>query len=192
MSTDAPDCLLERLNRAQPGAVDEMIVAFGPFLRTVVRRHLPAQLRGKFDSADVVQSVWVHLFRGLRSADWRFDHPAELRALLRTLARRRLVSRLRHYRAAAERERFRAVAGDHPADAGQPRPSEVARASELWNRMLALCPPDRHDVLRLRRRGLRLAEIAARTGLHEGSVRRLLRQLARRLSVESPAEENLR
>jgi RNA polymerase sigma-70 factor (ECF subfamily) len=47
--------------------------------------------------------------------------------------------------------------------------------------MLALCPPAHHDVLRLRREGLRLEEIAARTGLHEGSVRRILRKLARQV-----------
>jgi RNA polymerase sigma-70 factor (ECF subfamily) len=71
--------------------------------------------------------------------------------------------------------------------AGQPRPSEVAQAGELWDRMLALCPADHHEVLRLRRSGLPLMEVAARTGMHEGSVRRILRRLARRLSVEPPA-----
>jgi RNA polymerase sigma-70 factor (ECF subfamily) len=105
------------------------------------------------------------------------------------MARRRLVSRFRHYRAAAEREQSRAASPNCAAAAGQPRPSEVAQAGELWDRMLTLCPPDHRDVLRLRRNGLSLAEIAARTGLHEGSVRRVLRLLARRLSIASPAPD---
>jgi RNA polymerase sigma-70 factor (ECF subfamily) len=178
---------LERLNRDQPGAAGEVIAAYEPFLRAVVRRSLPGHLRGKFDSTDVVQSVWVHVLHGLRVAGWRFDDPDRLRALLRTLARRRLVSRFRHYRAAAERERARAAARDRLVDPGQPRPSEVARAAELWDRMLALCPPAHREVLELRRGGLPLADIAARTGLHEGSVRRVLRQLARRLALGAPA-----
>jgi RNA polymerase sigma factor (sigma-70 family) len=186
MSAALQDSLLERLNRDQPGAADELVAAYEPFLRTVVRRDLPDHLRGKFDTADVVQSVWVHVLRGLRVAGWRFDDPCRLRALLRMLARRRLVSRFRHYRAAAELERAQAAARERSADAGQPRPSEIAQAAELWDRMLALCPPAHHEVLRLRRGGLTLAEIAARTGMHEGSVRRVLRQLARRLSFESP------
>jgi RNA polymerase sigma-70 factor (ECF subfamily) len=68
--------------------------------------------------------------------------------------------------------------------AHEPRPSEVAQAGELWERMLALCPPEHHEVLRLRRQGVLLTEIASRTGLHEGSVRRILRQLARQLALD--------
>jgi RNA polymerase sigma-70 factor (ECF subfamily) len=70
------------------------------------------------------------------------------------------------------------------AAASQPRPSEVAQAGELWERMLALCPPEHHELLRLRRQGLRLREIAERTGMHEGSIRRVLRQLARQLALQ--------
>jgi RNA polymerase sigma-70 factor (ECF subfamily) len=36
----------------------------------------------------------------------------------------------------------------------------------------------------LKRQGLSLAEIAERTALHEGSVRRILYELARRLAAE--------
>jgi RNA polymerase sigma-70 factor (ECF subfamily) len=186
MNATLPDPALGEQTGDRPVATAEVVATYEPYLRAVVRRHLPCQFRGQFDSIDVVQSVWVHVMRGLRSAGWRVPDPARFRALLRMLARRRLVSRFRHYRAAAERERARAAVPDLVAS-GQPRPSEVAQAGELWDRMLALCPPAHHDVLRLRRVGLSLTEIAARTGLHDGSVRRILRQLARRLSIESPA-----
>jgi RNA polymerase sigma factor (sigma-70 family) len=188
MSSVLHDPALERLTCNQPGAAADVVAAYEPFLRAVVRRNLPGQFRGQFDSVDVVQSVWVHVLRGVRSAGWRFADPAGFRALLRTLARRRLVSRFRHCRAAAERERVRAANRDPHGTAGQPRPSEVAQEGELWDRMLALCPPAHHDVLRLRRGGLSLTEIAARTGLHEGSVRRVLRHLARRLSIGLESE----
>ena len=61
--------------------------------------------------------------------------------------------------------------------------------------MLRLTRPEHHPVLVLRREGWPLAEIAARTGLHEGSVRRILRRLARELALggepspETGAEE---
>jgi RNA polymerase sigma factor (sigma-70 family) len=168
--------------------VDELVTAYEPFLRAVVRRHIPGQFRGQFDSVDVVQSVWVHVLRGLQSSGWSMNEPARFRALLRMLARRRLVSRVRHYRAAADREQRRA-ASVAEVNVGQPRPSELAQASELWEKLLALCPPAHHEVLRLRRSGLSLTEIAARTGLHEGSVRRVLRQLARRLAVNTPTPD---
>ena len=64
-----------------------------------------------------------------------------------------------------------------------PRASQVAQGREAWERVLHACPPAHREVVRLRVSGLRLAEIAARTGLHEGSVRRILYDLARRLSA---------
>jgi hypothetical protein len=50
--------------------------------------------------------------------------------------------------------------------------------------MLAVCPPEHHELLRLKRAGVPLPEIAARTGLHVGSVRRVLRTLALRFTRE--------
>ena len=51
--------------------------------------------------------------------------------------------------------------------------------------MLAACPPDHRELLRLRREGLTTAEISTRVGLNEGSVRRILGDLARRLAVQA-------
>ena len=55
--------------------------------------------------------------------------------------------------------------------------------------MLALCPPAHRPLLDLKRQGCSLAEIAAQTGLHPSSVRRILYELARRLAVASEREQ---
>jgi RNA polymerase sigma-70 factor (ECF subfamily) len=68
---------------------------------------------------------------------------------------------------------------------GTPRASEVVQADELWETLLRLCPAEHRDVLRLRREGLTMQEVAARTGLHEGSVRRILRRLSRDLVLNA-------
>jgi RNA polymerase sigma-70 factor (ECF subfamily) len=185
MSDEPLEGLLDRLNRGVAGAAAEVVAAYGPYLRMVARRHLPGRLRGKFDSADVVQSVWVHVLHGLRDACWRFRDPDRLRALLVTITRRRLVSRARKHHRVAECEQTAGVEPEDLPAVHQPRPSEVVQADELWGRMLELSPPEHHELLRLRREGLPLAEIAARTGLHEGSVRRSIRQLARRLALQA-------
>ena len=65
----------------------------------------------------------------------------------------------------------------------QPQPGAAAEAGELWERLLALCPPQHHVVLLLKKQGHGLEEIAARTGLHPSSVRRILYDLARRLAL---------
>jgi RNA polymerase sigma-70 factor (ECF subfamily) len=107
-----------------------------------------------------------------------------LRNFLVRVTRNCLIDRLRHYRTALEREQELAAAEATDAlAANQPRPSEVARANELWENLLAVCPPEHHELLRLKQQGLPLAVIASRTGLHEGSVRRIIRKLARNLAL---------
>ena len=64
----------------------------------------------------------------------------------------------------------------------RPRPSESAEAEELWERLLALCPPQHHGLLELRRNGATANEMARKLGMHEGSVRRVLRELSVRLA----------
>jgi RNA polymerase sigma-70 factor (ECF subfamily) len=183
MEVEPLDLLLERLSRGDVAAAEQVVADYEPYLRMLVRRSLPGPLRAKFDSIDVVQSVWVHVLNALRDGAWAVTDRARLRALLVTVARRRLVSRYRHHRTALEREQPGGADLEGLPARRQPRPSEVAQAGELWEKMLALCPPEHHELLRLRRQGLLLSEIADRTGMHEGSVRRILRQLARRLAL---------
>jgi RNA polymerase sigma-70 factor (ECF subfamily) len=183
MTVEPLDRLLDRLRDGDVTAAAQVVADYEPYLRLVVRRCLPGRLRAKFDSLDVVQSVWVHVLHALRGREWQVADRARLRALLVTIARRRLVSRYRSHRAAVEREQPGGAELDVLPEPRLPRPSEVAVADELWQRMLALCPREHWEILRLRREGLLLHEIAARTGMHEGSVRRVLRQLARRLAL---------
>jgi RNA polymerase sigma-70 factor (ECF subfamily) len=178
------DDLLEKLSTGDLEAAERVFLTYEPYLRKVVRRHLPQQLQAKFDSADVVQSVWVNVLHGLRQTGWRFASTAHLRAFLVQVTRHRLTDRLRRFHWVMEREQPQpGVPLESLPAAHQSRPSEVAQADDLWEKMLSLCPPEHHEVLRLKRQGLLLQDIASRTGLHEGSVRRILRKLARQLAV---------
>jgi RNA polymerase sigma-70 factor (ECF subfamily) len=187
MGADPLDLLLQRLNEGDLTAAEQVVRAYEPYLRIVARHSLPDRLRAKFDSDDVVQSVWVHLLHGLRRAAWEFPDKSHLLALLVTITRRRLASRFRHYRPALEREQPNSAALDVLPEQRQPTPPETAEAEELWQHLLGLCPATHRELLRLKRQGLGLEEIASRTGLHEGSVRRILRRLARQLALENKA-----
>jgi RNA polymerase sigma-70 factor (ECF subfamily) len=181
MSAEHLDALLDRLSQGDAAAAGEVFVAYAPYLRMVVRRQLSAKLRAKFDSVDVVQSVWADLMRGFRRGAWHFDDATQLRAFLIKATRHRFLNRLRRHRRCVEHEQPLPGAGALPLSA-QPRPSEVAQADDLWERLLAACPAQHHELLRLKRQGLALDEIAARTGLHPSSVRRVLYDLARRVA----------
>jgi RNA polymerase sigma factor (sigma-70 family) len=189
MTPEPLDALLDRLCEGDPQAAEQVFLAYEPFLRLVVRRHLPERLRSKLDSADVVQSVWADVVQGFRTSGWHFDSTGHLRAFLVKATRNRLHDVFRRHHTAMELERPLPEGSEPLLSAHQPRPSEIAQAADVWDKLLALCPPDHHDVLRLRRQGLQLTEIAERTGLHEGSVRRILRKLARQLACDDPEGE---
>jgi len=179
--TDSLDRLLAQLNRGDVAAAEQVFREYEPYLRMLVRRQLRPAHRVKFDSMDVVQSVWADVLEGIRGAEWHFQDRVQLRAFLARLARNRFIDRCRKHRNALAREEPLSDASPVGAIASRgPRPSEVAQQNELWDQMLTLCPPAHHELLRLKREGVGLAEIAARTGLHESSVRRILYDLARR------------
>lgn len=177
------DELLKRLCDGDMVAAERVFVEFEPYLRKAVRRQLPAQLRSKFDSSDILQSVWVSLLRGFRESGWRFADADQLRGFLFVATRNRVIDRVRSHRKAVAREEPLGEYDErHPLTSPQPRPSDIAQASDLWQRLLACCPPEHHRILSLRRQGHTLTEIAAQTGLHPDSVRRILRTLARQLA----------
>lgn len=180
--------LLELLSNGDPEAIEQVFVNVAPGLRSLVRRRMSKALRSKFDSEDVVLSVWTDLLSGFREGRWNFGTAGELRAFLITATRRRLIDRVRQHRRAIERERTLGPDEDvlqlSSAAAG---PSAVARGNELWRQLQALCPPAHRELLSLKRQGLPLAEIAARTGLHASSVRRILYDLAKRLATAQAA-----
>jgi RNA polymerase sigma-70 factor (ECF subfamily) len=180
------DDLLTKLCCGDTAVAEQVFLAFEPYLRKAVRRQLPASLRAKFDSTDILQSVWADVIRGFRDAGWRFIDADHLRGFLFVATRNRLIDRVRQHQKAVEREEPLGEGDEkHFLPSPQPDPSEVAQAEDLWQRILTRCPADHRPILKLRRQGYSLAEIAQRTGLHPDSVRRILRTLARQLAFES-------
>jgi RNA polymerase sigma-70 factor (ECF subfamily) len=188
---DALQNLIVKLSSGDDAAAEQVFRTYEPYLRMVVRRMLPNNLRPKFDSVDVVQSVWADVLTGFREASWQFSDAAHLKAFLVRATRNRFIDRVRQNRTAVEKNQAltpeqleAAAATDDPA------PSDVIEADELWEKMLALSAPNHRPILELRRQGATLAEIAKKTGFHESSVRRILYDLARRLAREGEAPES--
>jgi RNA polymerase sigma-70 factor (ECF subfamily) len=188
MNADPLDTLLEKLCSGDATAAERVFLTYEPYLRLLVRRQISPQLRAKFDSIDVVQSVFADILDGFRQGDWQFQDSAHLRAFLVKLTRNRFIDRVREYRTAIRREQpLAAIDSDILPASRQPRPSEFAAAEDLWDRLLAICPPRHHELLRLKREGRSVGEIVERTGLNDGSIRRILRELARRLAFQRGA-----
>ena len=186
MQVDSLEALLEKLNCGDDVAAEHAFAMYEPYLRKVVRRLLPAAMRTKFDSIDVVQSVYGDVLTAFRSGGMRFTNVAQLRAFLTKATRNRFIDRLRQHQTGVRLEQRLDDSNAEPLpESPRPSPSESAAAEELWGRLLALCPPEHHELLRLRRMGATTAQIAQRVGMHEGSVRRVLRELSIRLACDT-------
>jgi RNA polymerase sigma-70 factor (ECF subfamily) len=184
MNTPSLDLLLENLAKGESEAAERVFRDYEPFLRAMVRKRLTPMLRAKFDSMDVVQSVWADVLEGYRNEGWKFNDQSHLRAFLARVTYNHFATLCRRNRAALEHEHV--VGQDEwPGEPAvrQPRPSQVAQADELWTTLMDLCPPAHRQVLELKGQGVPLVEIAERTGFHESSVRRILYDLAKRLAA---------
>lgn len=190
MNADPVDVLLSKLSTGDEAAAEEVFRTYEPFLRMVIRRQLSSRLQAKFDSVDVVQSLWADLVEGFRQSQWRFQNANQLRAFLLTAARNRFNDRYRQHRKSLELEQ--PLGGDGrqtPFVSDGPSPSEEVQAGETWEQLLSICPPEHRRLLELKRAGASLDELVAQTGLHEGSIRRILRTLGRKMAAKNHGQE---
>src|SRR6266542_2892978 len=96
--------LLEKLCQGDMAVAKQLFLAFEPYLRNFVRRQLSPGLRAKFDSLDVVQSVWADLLTGFRPGGWHFPDVQHFQAFLVQVTRNRFLATLRKHRLAFEKE----------------------------------------------------------------------------------------
>jgi RNA polymerase sigma-70 factor (ECF subfamily) len=178
------EVLLDKLAQGDSHAAERVFSFYEPYLRLMVRRQLSPELRPKFDSIDIVQSVWVDLVDEFRKPGRRFSDINHLKAFLLRVTRNRFIDRLRRHRLALQAEQpLEKIEAERLPASPNAQPGAAAEAGELWERLLELCPPQHHAVLLLKKQGHALEEIASRTGLHPSSVRRILYDLARRLAL---------
>jgi RNA polymerase sigma-70 factor (ECF subfamily) len=150
-----------------------------------VLRYLSARSPG--DGEDLAAQVWLEVARGLGRFEGGED---EFRALVFTIARRRLLNLRRTRRRRPTEPLDLAVSGevvapDDPAEEAAARVDGLAAAK----RIVALLPRDQADIVLLRVvGGLSAEEVAAIVGKRPATVRviqhRALRRLARALSAE--------
>jgi RNA polymerase sigma factor (sigma-70 family) len=181
------EVVLEKLGGGDAAAAEQVFREYEPYLRKVVRRLLPERLRSKYDSVDIVQSAWSDLLQGFRKGGYKFTSANHLRAFLVRSMRNRFIDRLRQEDRLAHKEvRLPAAALELLPAMDQPPPSADCHAEDLWRLLLQLCPSEHRTILLLKRQGASTADIALQTGLHPGSIRRILRNLAIKVSLEHP------
>jgi RNA polymerase sigma factor (sigma-70 family) len=178
-----PDGLFARARAGDQAAWEELFRTCYPKLVRVVRRKLNPPMRSLYDSTDFASDVW----KSLAAKCDRFDFPSvnSLMAFLAQAAEKKVIDEYRRRQTLKrdmDRERPLGAAGEGADEgralaSGDPTPSQVAQASEGWERLLSRLTEDERHVIDLKRLGYSNEEIADRTGWHLRKIQRLFKAL---------------
>jgi len=162
------DPVLIRIARGEAAAVSECIDEFGSLVWSLARRLSP----NRADVEDAVQEIFVDVWKSAA----RFDpNQGSEQAFVATIARRRLIDRLRRHatRPALESaEQLDTIGFAEPGTRG-----EVSIEAERAAYAVAQLKPEQQQVIELAvLHGLSHSEIAARTGLPLGTVKTQMRR----------------
>jgi RNA polymerase sigma-70 factor (ECF subfamily) len=185
--------LIARVKEGDEVAIGRLIERFGPDVRMMVRRRLPARLRSQFDTVDFTQVVWQSVIVDCRERSEPFEDPRHLLRFLAGVVHNKVTqeyrrrTRTRKYDIGREEPLYvrrgdRDVPRELPAD--DPTPSEAVQAGDRMDQLTAGRSPTKIRIVELRREGLTIDEVAARLDLHEKAVRRVIDSLRSR--VEAP------
>jgi RNA polymerase sigma factor (sigma-70 family) len=184
--------LIARAKAGDEAAIREFLARFEQEVRMMVRGRLPKKLRTQFDSMDFVQTVWQSFFSDLRNSPRDFENIQHIRGFLAGVVRNKVYEEHRRLtkteKYAVDREERlyirrgnREVAREVVSQ--EPSPSQAVQASDRLAQLTAGCSPREVKVIMLRLQDMTFEEIAARTGLHERTVRRIID--AARLRMEA-------
>lgn len=178
------ESVLARIARGDSRAVRECIDEFGGLVWAIARR----MTRSRADAEDAVQEIFVDVWRSAA----RFD-PAQgsEKVFITTIARRRLIDRIRRARMnhlMDSEEVLDDLRWAEPGNGGEIR-VEAERAAAVVARLR----PDQRKVLKMGLlEGMTHSEIASATGMPLGTVktqmRRGLIQVRQWMKIEGPAK----
>lgn len=160
--------LLTRIARGESAAVGECIDQFGALVWALARRLSP----NRDDAEDAVQEIFVDVWKSAS----RFDpRQGSEKVFIATIARRRLIDRLR--RSAARPEFASEEELDEAGFAVPGTRGEISSEAERAAEAVAQLGADQQRVIELAvLHGLTHSEIAARTGMPLGTVKTQIRR----------------
>jgi RNA polymerase sigma factor (sigma-70 family) len=182
--------LMARVRTGDEQAAEELVRRYEPMIRMAIRVRLDhSGLRRLLDSMDICQSVLANFFVRAASGQFDLESPAQLVALLVTMARNRLTNHL-HQQQAGRRDYRRQ---DGSADIGEiidpsPSPSKIAADRDLLEACRNSLTQEERRLADLRALGRTWDEVAAEVGGHPEALRfrltRGLDRVARQLHVD--------
>jgi RNA polymerase sigma-70 factor (ECF subfamily) len=184
--------LVERVKAGDAEAISDFVRRFEGEVRAMVRGRLPQVLRSQFDSMDFVQAIWESVLIKDGQDLNQFTNEQHVRAYLAGVARNKVYeehrkrTRTKRYNLKREEPLYiRRGDREQPRElqSPDPTPSQDAQVRDRFAQLVAGRTPKEVEVIELRRQGLTFDEIAARTGIGERSVRRIIDSIRERMEA---------
>ena len=183
MSTNDFQSLVNQIKGGSTEAVSLLVEEYGDAVCMVIRRRLHRLMRSQYDTADFAQIVWASFFSGLDKLS-TFQTARDFERYLVRIAENKVTDACRkrmilqknnvNRERSLDRESTRV---DIPSD--DPSASHVVDVREQWQRLMQSLPPRYRQIISLRAGGATIQEIADTVNIHERTVRRILKELAR-------------
>lgn len=183
MRSDEFEILVERIKGGSNDALSDLIEQYGESLSLVIRRRLHRLMRSQFDTDDFAQIVWASFFAGLERLS-TFASAEAFERYLMQIAEHKVVDACRRrmilQKNNVNREcRLDASTRKMEIASGDPTASHVLSVREQWEQLLERLPEHYRQMISLRAAGDTCQEIADKLGVHERTVRRVLKGLAK-------------
>ncbi|TWU03686.1 RNA polymerase sigma factor [Neorhodopirellula pilleata] len=177
------DELIAKLLAGDESALEAFLLTHYQWLDQYIQRRIPANQKGRINSEDIIQEVYLRVFRNLPS--FRAEGREQLFAWLQTIARNTLFDAFRKHRrdgkvtneadAPAQNEDNINHLIEEFAVSSDPRSSQCLRVKELRQAFyvaLGGLPEEYRQVIEmLYLQQLELPDVAERLGKSEGSIR---------------------
>jgi RNA polymerase sigma-70 factor (ECF subfamily) len=185
--------LLARIQQGSEDAAAALYARYAQRLRELARVQCSADLAGRVEPDDIVQSVFGSFFRGASQGYYTLPGGEELWKLFLVIALNKIRARGAYHRA-ARRDVRRTVAGaafEHTLEqvAGDDQAANTVLRLTV-EEILARLPEQHQQAVRLRAEGHEVAEIAEALGRSLRSTERLLQEARGRLAELFPLDES--
>jgi len=163
MNNESFVSLIERVRAGDHDAAALLVEQHAPAVRRALRFRLTdPRMRSVFDSMDICQSALGSFFVRAAAGQFEIGSPAQLVALLTTMARNKLASHARKERARFAVSPATAALQDELSTAvsNEPDPAQITSTRELCQNALNLMTPVERDLLEYRTQGQSWGDIA--------------------------------
>jgi RNA polymerase sigma-70 factor (ECF subfamily) len=152
-------------------------------LMDLARRRISQRLARRIDPEDIVQSVFRTFFDRARAGKFHVEGPDDLCKLLVRITVRKTLRQVAFHRAAKRDMNQEAAPGDSQEDRllevldREPTPETAGKFLDQLDHLINQMRPDDREIIELRLQGYNNVEIAAKLGISDRKIRRLLERL---------------